>query len=134
MREAMGGRGRRLGSPGRQRGLVSRRGWVPERGDLLRVNFDPQAGHEQREWRPALVISPRAYNEASSLALLCPVTSKAKGYPFEVPLPPGLPIAGVILADQVRALDWRARGAQHAGDAPHEIVDEVLARLVPLVT
>ena len=113
---------------------MSRRQYVPERGDLIRVSFDPQAGHEQRAWRPALVVSPRAYNEVSSLALLCPVTSKPKGYPFEVPLPVGLPVTGVILADQVRALDWRARGALHVGNAPIEVVDDVLARLAPLVS
>ena len=113
---------------------MSRRDYVPERGDLLRISFDPQAGHEQRGWRPALVISPRVYNEASSLALLCPVTSKAKGYPFEVALPAGLVLTGVVLADQIRALDWRARGAQYVGDAPVEVVDEVLARLAPLVS
>lgn len=112
---------------------MTRRSYVPERGDLLRISFDPQAGHEQRGWRPALVISPKAYNEASSLALLCPITSKAKGYPFEVALPDGLSIPGVVLADQVRSLDWRARGAQHAGTAPRDVVDDVLARLAPLI-
>lgn len=113
---------------------MTRRQYVPERGDFVRISFDPQAGHEQRGWRPALVISPRLYNEASSLALLCPVTSKVKGYPFEVAVPVGLPVTGVILADQVRTLDWRARGAQHVTVAPAEVVNEVLARLAPLVS
>jgi mRNA interferase MazF len=76
----------------------------------------------------------RTYNAASSLALLCPVTSSAKGYPFEVRLPTGLPVVGVILADQIRALDWRARGAQHVGRAPVDVVDDVLARLAPLLS
>ena len=80
------------------------------------------------------MISPAAYNRASSLALLCPITSRAKGYPFEVPLPPGLAAAGVVLADQVRSLDWKVRSAALAGRAPDAVIQDVLARLEPLVT
>ena len=79
--------------------------FVPERGDIVKMSFDPQSGHEQAGWRPALVVSPALYNRASSLALLCPITSRAKGYPFEVALPDGLGVSGVILADQIRSLD-----------------------------
>jgi mRNA interferase MazF len=108
--------------------------YVPDRGDIVKMSFDPQSGHEQAGWHPALVISPAAYNRASSLALFCPITSRVKGYPFEVPLPPGLPAAGVVLADQVRSLDWKARGAALAGQAPDAVIQGVLARLEPLVT
>jgi mRNA interferase MazF len=108
--------------------------FVPDRGDIVRMSFDPQSGHEQAGWRPALVISPAVYNRASSLALLCPITSRVKGYPFEVPLPPGLAVSGVVLADQVRSLDWKARSATLAGRAPDALIQDVLARLEPLVT
>ena len=108
--------------------------FVPERGDIVKMTFDPQSGHEQAGWRPALVVSPALYNRASSLALLCPITSRAKGYPFEVALPAGLAVSGVVLADQIRSLDWRARKAKLVERAPTSVVREVLARLEPLVT
>jgi mRNA interferase MazF len=108
--------------------------YVPDRGDLVKMSFSPQRGHEQAGWRPALVVSPRIYNAASSLALFCPITSHAKGYPFEVALPGDGPIAGVVLADQLRSLDWRARRARVVAAAPRHVVDEVLALLEPLVT
>jgi mRNA interferase MazF len=111
-----------------------RAAFVPDRGDIVKMSFDPRSGHEQAGWRPALVISPVAYNRASSLALFCPITSRTKGYPFEVPLPPGLAVSGVVLADQVRSLDWRARNASLATRAPEAVVQDVLARLEPLVT
>ncbi|HET6522213.1 MAG TPA: endoribonuclease MazF [Geminicoccaceae bacterium] len=107
--------------------------YVPERGDLIRLTFDPQAGHEQAGRRPALVLSPAAYSERSRLALVCPVTTRRKGYPFEVVLPGGLPIAGVILADRVRNLDWMARCARFEARAPDAVVTEVRARLRPLL-
>ncbi len=108
--------------------------FVPQRGDIVKMSFDPRWRHEQAGWRPALVVSPALYNRASSLALLCPITSRAKGYPFEVALPDGLAVSGVILADQVRSLDWRARKAKLVDRAPMPVVREVLARLEPLVT
>ena len=108
--------------------------FVPERGDIVKMSFDPQSGHEQAGWRPALVVSPALYNRASSLALLCPITSRAKGYPFEVALPDGLAVSGVILTDQIRSLDWRARRAKLVDRAPMPVVRDVLARLEPLVT
>jgi mRNA interferase MazF len=98
------------------------------------LDFDPQAGHEQAGRRPALVISPAAYNRKVGLALACPITSQVKGYPFEVALPAGLPISGVVLSDHVKSLDLAARGATRAGVAPADVVAEVLAKLAPLVT
>ena len=113
--------------------MSPRRG-VPGRGDLVWIDMSPQSGHEQGGRRPALVLSPESYNAKAGLALLCPVTGRRKGYPFEVTLPPGLPVQGVVLSDQVRSLDWRARRVEHAGNAPVEVVDEVLAKLAPLLT
>jgi mRNA interferase MazF len=110
-----------------------RRAWVPDVGDVVRLTFDPKAGREQAARRPALVLSPEAYNAKSGLALVCPITSRVKGYPFEVALPPGLPIAGVVLADHVRSVDWRARHVERAGKLPAGILREVLDRLAPLL-
>ncbi len=107
--------------------------YVPRRGDVVWLSFTPQAGHEQAGRRPALVVSSRSYNEKSSLALLCPVTSRAKGYPFEVALPAGGPVTGVVLADQVRSLDWRARKARLASQAPPRVVGEALGKLAVLL-
>ncbi len=86
--------------------------YAPERGDVVWITLQPQAGHEQAGRRPALVVSPLAYNRKVGLALLCPITGRAKGYPFEVAIPRGLPVRGVVLADQVKSLDWRARHAE----------------------
>ena len=86
--------------------------YIPDRGDVVRISFDPQQVREQAGSRPALVLSPKAYNACVGLALLCPVTSQVKGYPFEVEIPTGLPVHGVILADQVKSLDWKTRRAE----------------------
>lgn len=102
---------------------------APARGDLVWLSFQPQAGREQRGRRPALTLSPEGYNRRVGLGLFCPVTSREKGYPFEVALPADLPIRGVILADQVKSLDWRARSAEVAGRAPEDVVSQVLVRL-----
>lgn len=107
--------------------------WVPDRGDVVWITMTPTAGHEQRGRRPALVLSPAAYNGRVGLAVLCPVTSSVKGYPFEVRLPDGLPVAGVVLSDQVKSLDWRARGAELACALPPEITLAALRRLETLV-
>lgn len=104
-------------------------GYVPERGDAVWITLDPPAGHEQAGRRPALVLSPSAYNGRVGLALLCPITNQAKGYPFEVPLPDGLPVTGVVGADQVKSLDWRARKASLIGAVPDEVVAEAVRRL-----
>jgi mRNA interferase MazF len=97
------------------------------------ITLDPQAGHEQAGRRPALVVSPAAYNGRVGLALLCPITSQVKGYPFEVALPAGLGVSGVVLADQVKSLDWRARKASRIGAVPDEVVAQVLQRLHALL-
>ena len=107
--------------------------YVPERGDIVWLRFAPQGGHEQAGHRPALVMSPKIYNEKTSLALFCPITSKVKGYPFEVALPAKSSITGVILSDQVKSLDWRARRARFAGQAPRKVVGEVLDKLAVLL-
>jgi mRNA interferase MazF len=122
------GAGRREGS------LLSRRGArIPERGDAVWITLDPQAGHQQAGRRPALVLSPSAYNGRVGLALFCPISSTAKGYPFEVPLPAGLPVAGVVGADQVKSLDWRARKAARIGGVPEAVVAQVVQRLQTLL-
>ena len=107
--------------------------FVPEAGDIVWLTFDPQAGREQAGRRPALVISPRIYNVRSGLALACPITNQAKGYPFEVPVPSGHGPTGVILADHVKSVDWKARRAERLGHCPNEVTDEVRARLAPLL-
>lgn len=107
--------------------------YIPDRGDAVWITLDPQAGHEQAGRRPALVLSPASYNDRVGLALMCPITSKAKGYPFEVPLPDGLAVAGVVGSDQVKSLDWRARQAARIAPIPEEVVAEVLARLRTLL-
>jgi len=113
---------------------VSRKGaYIPERGDAVWITLDPRAGHEQAERRPALVLSPSAYNGRVGLALFCPITSQVKGYPFEVPLPAGSPVSGVVGADQVKSLDWRARKAARIGAVSEEVVSQVLERLQTLL-
>ena len=109
--------------------------YVPARGDLVWLQFNPQAGHVQAGHRPAVVISPSSYNRRVGLALCCPVTSQVKGYPFEVVLPPGLPISfsGVILADHLKSLDWRIRRAEPGGCLPAGTLREVLERLALLL-
>lgn len=102
---------------------------IPGRGHLVWISLDPQAGHEQAGRRPALVLSPASYNGAVGLALFCPITSHAKGYPFEVALPDGLAVSGVVLADHVKCLDWQSRRAEYAGQAPDDVVAEVVRRL-----
>src|SRR5262245_28773931 len=103
--------------------------YVPDAGDLVWLTFDPQAGHEQRGRRPALVLSPRLYNGKTGLAVVCPVTSQAKGYPFEVPLPPTEDTTGVVLADHVKNLDWQARRAVFAAKMSPETLTDVRERL-----
>lgn len=104
-------------------------GYVPEQGDAVWITLDPQAGHEQAGRRPALVLSPASYNGRVGLALLCPITGQEKGYPFEVALPEGLRLAGVVLADQVKSLDWRVRKAVRICSLPEGVVAQVLQRL-----
>jgi mRNA interferase MazF len=107
--------------------------FVPDAGDLIWLTFDPQAGHEQAGRRPALVLSPKSYNQKSGLALACPVTNQIKSYPFEVPVPGNCGVRGVILADHVKSLDWKQRQAERIGRVPLPTLNEVLARLAPLL-
>ncbi len=109
--------------------MVKQEAYIPERGDLIWLTFNPQTGHEQAGRRPAVVLSPAAYNKKVGLALLCPVTQQVKGYPFEVVLPPDLQVSGVILADQVKSLDWRARKAELICSLPAETINEILDKV-----
>jgi mRNA interferase MazF len=96
--------------------------YVPRRGDAVWLNFNPQSGHEQAGRRPALVLSPEEYNRKTGLAIFCPITSQVKGYPFEVKLPAGLPVNGVVLADQVKSFDWQMREAALIKKLPAQVV------------
>lgn len=106
---------------------------VPERGDVLWLNFDSDTGHEQRGRRPAVTISPRSYNSRNGLLIACPITTAVKGYTFEVVLPEGLPVSGSVLADQVRTFDWRARKPRRICSLPKEVTDDVVDKLSVLV-
>ena len=107
--------------------------YVPDRGDAIWITLNPQAGHEQTGRRPAVVLSPVAYNRKVGLAILCPITSQVKGYPFEVAIPADSKVTGVILSDQVKSLDWTARQAELIGSLPGETVAEALQKLATLL-
>ena len=107
--------------------------WVPERGDVVWLTFDPQAGREQAGRRPALVLSPAGYNTKTGLAFTCPITSQRKGYPFEVELPSNLPVHGSILADHLKSVDWRDRDAAFIGRVQPEVLRAVLNRIGPVL-
>ncbi len=109
------------------------REYVPDAGDLIWLDFTPQTGREQAGRRPAVVLSPRSYNEKTSLAVVCPVTSHVKGYPFEVSLPAGSRIRGAILSDHLKNLDWRHRQAHKAGKIPRSVLEQVRARVAALL-
>jgi mRNA interferase MazF len=106
---------------------------LPDRGDLVWMLFSPQAGSEQAGRRPGIVLSPRLFHEHSRLAIVCPITSRERGWQTEVKLPPGLPVSGVILVDHVRSLDREARKLQIIGRAPETVLAEINARLSPLL-
>lgn len=113
--------------------MVVRHGrFVPDRGDLIWLDFQPSVGRKQRGRRPALVLSPRAYNERAGLAVVCPLTSQQKGYPFEVYVG-GTRIKGVVLADQIRALDWNIRKAKFIEKAHSGVVSAVQQKLLSLL-
>ena len=114
--------------------MVNVRSYIPQCGDVVWITLTLQAGHEQAGRRPAVVLSPEDYNRKTGLAILCPITSQIKSYPFEVLLPAGLPVAGAILSDQVKNLDWRARNAELICTLPTETVSEVLQKLVTLLS
>lgn len=111
----------------------TRASYVPSRGDIVWLQFNPQVGREQVRNRPALVISPRSYNAKVGLAVFCPLTTHVKGYPFEVVLPEGGKAQGAVLADQVKSLDWRARQAKKIDEISDELLGEVLAKIGALV-
>ncbi len=114
--------------------MVSSRSYVPKRGDVVWITLNPQAGHEQAGRRPAVVLSPQTYNSKVGLAILCPITNQVKGYPFEVLLPTGLPIAGAILSDQVKSLDWHVRNAELICTLTDEVTSEILQKLSTLLS
>lgn len=107
--------------------------YTPDRGDLIWLDFNPQTGREQANRRPAIVLSPVAYNTKVRLAIVCPITSKVKGYPFEVALPNDLEVSGVILSDQIKSLDWQARNAELICKAPPALTAKVIAKLKTLL-
>ncbi len=107
--------------------------YIPARGDVIWVELNPQAGHEQAGRRPAVVISPASYNGKVGLAILCPITHHMKGYPFEVIIPAGLQVTGVVLADQIKNLDWQARKAEFICKLPEHVTVEVLQKLNTLI-
>jgi mRNA interferase MazF len=111
--------------------MARRAGYVPEAGDIVWLQFNPQAGHEQAGHRPALVLSPAAYNGKTGLMVCCPLTTQVKGYPFEVRI--GGSPESAVLADQVKNLDWRARNAQRKGQIGAVELAEVRAKLIALV-
>ncbi|HET54248.1 MAG TPA: endoribonuclease MazF [Ignavibacteria bacterium] len=113
--------------------MVKSKSYVPERADVVWLNFDLQLGHEQSGRRPALVISPKIYNEKTGLALFCPITSQVKNYPFEVRLPVNLEIDGVILSDQVKNLDWKIRNAEFICKLPNIALSETLNKINVLI-
>jgi mRNA interferase MazF len=108
--------------------------YCPKRGDIVWLSLAPQAGHEQAGRRPALALSPEAYHRKAGLALFCPITTRIKGYPFEVPIPSGLKASGVILADQVKSLDWHVRDAEFSCKVPETTLMEVLEKLGVLLS
>ena len=112
---------------------MSKRPYVPDRGDIVWLQFNPQAGHEQAGHRPALVLSPASYNRRSGLMLCCPMTSQRKGYPFEVVIEVDTDRESVVLADQVKSLDWKVRKAVKKGTASIEVIAETLSKLQTLL-
>ena len=107
--------------------------YCPRRGDVIWISLNPQSGHEQAGHRPALVLSPEPYNRKVGLAILCPITSRAKGYPFEVDVPVGHKVKGVVLSDQVKNLDWQVRRATFLCSLPNAVVCDVLNKLATLL-
>ena len=112
---------------------MSKRPYVPDRGDIVWLQFNPQAGHEQAGHRPALVLSPASYNRRSGLMLCCPMTSQRKGYPFEVVIAAETDRESVVLADQVKSLDWKVRKAVKKGTASIDVIAETLSKLQTLL-
>jgi mRNA interferase MazF len=114
--------------------MVNSRTYVPQCGDVVWITLNPQAGYEQAGRRPAVVLSPQSYNGKTGLAIFCPITNQIKGYPFEVIIPAGLSVGGVVLSDQVKSLDWRARNVELICTLPTETISEVLQKLGTLLS
>lgn len=108
--------------------------YIPDLGHVIKIDFDPVAGHEQGGWRPAIVLSPASYNGKTNLAVAVAVTNQIKGYPFEVRLPGTMKTTGVVLADQIKSLDWYARRAKYVEDAPSEVLKAIHERISLLLT
>jgi len=107
--------------------------YIPDRGDAVWINMNPQAGHEQAGRRPAIVLSPISYNRKVGLALFCPVTNQIKGYPFEVNIPSGLKVTGAVLSDQVKSLDWKIRNTEFYDKIPDAVILEIFKKLGALL-
>jgi mRNA interferase MazF len=114
--------------------MVNSSNYVPQAGDIVWITLNPPAGHEQSGRRPAVVISPQSYNNKTGLSIFCPITSQIKGYPFEIVLPDGLPVNGVILSDQVKSLDWTARNVQKICSLSEDCISEVIEKLTVLLS
>ena len=114
--------------------MVNPHTYIPQCGDVVWITLNPQAGHEQAGRCPAAVLSPRNYNGKTGMAILCPITNQIKGYPFEVLIPADLSVAGAILSDQVKSLDWRSRNTELICSLPHETISEVLQKLITLLS
>lgn len=106
--------------------------YVPNRGDLVWIDFNPQKGHEQKGLRPAIVISHKKYNEKTGLAVFCPITSKEKGYPFETKIK-GKKITGVVLSDQIKSLDWKIRKAEFIEKTTEPIINEIIDKIKVII-
>lgn len=107
--------------------------YIPNRGDIVYIDFEPHVGHEQGYRRPAIVLSPKSYNRLSKLVVVCPITTEPKGYSFEVPLPQGMKTSGVVLSDHVKSFDWKGRKAEFYEKAPSSLLSDVLAKLDALL-
>jgi len=107
--------------------------YVPDKGDVIWINFDPQAGREQGRLRPALVLSSIIYNEPAGLLIACPITSKIKGFPFEVKISEGLNVEGVILTDHIKSMDWKVRGSSFICKLPDDVMEEVLMKIYSII-
>lgn len=106
---------------------------IPKKGDLVFIDFDPQSGYEQSGHRPGIILSPESFNKVTNFAVICPITSKEKGYPFEVKLPEGLPVHGVVLTDQQKSLDWKSRGLKIVGQAPEDVVQKCVRHIYKFI-